>query len=313
MLTVLDLFCGGGGSSYGARMAGLKVVAGVDINPLARATFEDNFGARTYGDRVEDLDPRRVLEECGPIDVIVASPECTNHSVAKGAAPRCEASKDTAIATLRFIEEIRPKRVVIENVAAMRDWHRYGELLERLASAGYDVREHLLDASDFRVPQARKRLFLACDREGPAPAEITRPAGPKITVREILDPPGTHPVQPLRKPGRAEGTLERARKAIEALGPGEDFLIVYYGSDGSGGWSRLDRPLRTITTVDRFGLVQSNGGEHTIRMLQPAELRRAMGLGDDYRMTKGTRRDRVRILGNGVCPPVMARILESFA
>ena len=43
---------------------------------------------------------------------------------------------------------------------------------------------------------------------------------------------------------------------MKTLGAGVPFLIVYYRSDNVGGWQRLDRPLRTITTVDRFGLVR---------------------------------------------------------
>ena len=59
----------------------------------------------------------------------------------------------------------------------------------------------------------------------------------------------------------------------------ENFLLVYYGSDGSGGWQRLDRPLRTITTVDRFALVEHGEGGPTIRMLQVPELKRPWGSG----------------------------------
>lgn len=90
------------------------------------------------------------------------------------------------------------------------------------------------------------------------------------------------------------------------------FLIVYYGSDGSGGWQPLDRPIRTLTTLDRFGLVNWEGGEPMLRMLQVPELRRAMGFRGAYRMPFGSRRDRIRLLGNGVCPPVMEATVRSL-
>jgi DNA (cytosine-5)-methyltransferase 1 len=107
-------------------------------------------------------------------------------------------------------------------------------------------------------------------------------------------------------------TLERADKAIAELGAGVPFLIVYYGSDGSGGWQTLDRPLRTLTTLDRFGLVEWDDGKPTLRMLQVPELRRAMGLTKGFKLSHGSRRNRVRILGNGVCPPVMKAIIKSL-
>ncbi len=53
--------------------------------------------------------------------------------------------------------------------------------------------------------------------------------------------------------------------------------MVYYGSDGAGGYQRLDRPLRTVTTLDRFAYVRPTKFGHEMRMLQPTELAAAMG------------------------------------
>jgi hypothetical protein len=55
---------------------------------------------------------------------------------------------------------------------------------------------------------------------------------------------------------------------------------------------QVDRPLRTLTTLDRFGLVKWHGPEPTLRMLQVPELRRAMGFPDSFRLERGTCRDR---------------------
>ncbi len=50
-----------------------------------------------------------------------------------------------------------------------------------------------------------------------------------------------------------------------------------------------------------------------LRMLQVPELKRAMGFDDRFRVDNGTRRDRIRLLGNGVCPPVMEAVVRSLA
>jgi DNA (cytosine-5)-methyltransferase 1 len=47
-------------------------------------------------------------------------------------------------------------------------------------------------------------------------------------------------------------------------------------------------------------------------MLQVPELKRAMGFSSNYKLSRGTRRDRVKLLGNGVCPPVMREIVSSL-
>jgi DNA (cytosine-5)-methyltransferase 1 len=86
--------------------------------------------------------------------------------------------------------------------------------------------------------------------------------------------------------------------------------MVYYGSDGAGGFQTLDRPLRTVTTIDRFAYVRPNGDGHEIRMLQPLELAAAMGFPTTHLWPVSSRRDKIRLIGNAVCPPVMAAIIQ---
>ena len=67
--------------------------------------------------------------------------------------------------------------------------------------------------------------------------------------------------------------------------------MVYYGSDGAGGYLRLDRPLRTVTTLDRFAYVRPTQFGHEMRMLQPTELAAAMGFPVEHQLPKSTRRE----------------------
>jgi DNA (cytosine-5)-methyltransferase 1 len=128
-----------------------------------------------------------------------------------------------------------------------------------------------------------------------------------------LDRRGTWQTTPLFSKTRAKDTLARAKRALAELGEDKPFIVVYYGSDGSGGWQRLSRPLRTITTIDRFALVEPGAGGYQMRMLQVPELKRAMGFDEEFSFLHGTRRDRVRLLGNGVCPPVMEQVVRALA
>jgi len=276
-------------------------------------TFRDNFPrAKAFVSAAERTSVRQVLEETGPIDLLLASPECRNHSCARGDRPRIEGSRETALQVLRFARVMRPRWIILENVIHMRPWSRYAELLEKLESLGYCVAEQILDAADFGVPQRRRRLFLICDREGPAPTQLNRSKGRKRTAVTILDRRGTWQTNPLKTPRRATATIERAKRAIRALGRETSFLLVYYGSDGAGGWQSLDVPLRTITTLDRFGLVEPSEAGHTLRMLQVPELMRAMGFGKEFKLLHGSRRDKIHLLGNAVCPPVIAAILSTL-
>ena len=276
----LDLYCGAGGSSWGAQAAGAEIVAGIDAWELATRTFKENFpGADAITRRISERSRLDVIERLGPFDLILASPECTNHSCARGARERDEVSRLTALHVLRYVHHFQPRWVVVENVVHMRSWHGYQRLVGTLEQElGYHVKCQPLDSVDFGVPQTRRRLFIICDRERPV-SPITKLRGSRRrSARGILDPAGTWVAGPLDNGRRAERTLKRAKKAIATLGAGAPFLIVYYGSDGSGGWQKLDRPLRTVTTIDRFGLVEWQKGRPTLRMLQVPELVRAMGI-----------------------------------
>jgi DNA (cytosine-5)-methyltransferase 1 len=201
---------------------------------------------------------------------------------------------------------------VLENVVHMRPWSQYQTLMTRLRELGYHLSEQVLEASDFGVPQSRRRLFIVGDLKRPPRLVRSKQPGRKPTAKSILDSPGTWRTSLLFKPKRAVDTLKRAYRALEALGSNTGFLLVYYGTDGAGGWQPLDRPLRTITTVDRFALVEHSGSAWTMRMLQVPELKRGMGLGDEFILPYGTRRERIHLLGNGVCPPVMETIVRTL-
>ena len=171
MIRTFDMFSGGGGSSYGAASAGASVIGGVDAWTLATEVFADNFPeAKVFRGRVEELKPRVILDEVGQIDLLLASPECTNHSCARGARPRLETSRETALQVVRYARAMKPRWIIIENVIHMRPWSRYPAFLQTLRDEGYRVAEHVLDAADHGVPQRRKRLFVLCDRECEPPS-----------------------------------------------------------------------------------------------------------------------------------------------
>ena len=313
MILTFDMFCGAGGSSYGASLAGASIVGGIDSWSLAIDVFSDNFpDAKAIQGRVESVDLGLLASKIGNVDLLLASPECTNHSCARGARPRVEASRETALHVVGFAKAIKPRWIVIENVIQMRSWTRYRDLLQGLSREGYRISEHVVDASDYGVPQRRIRLFLLCDRDGCPPRRIPKKRGPKPSALRVLDKPGKWNCTPLENGRRAAATLKRAKRAIQELGPEEPFLIVYYGNDGGTGWQPLTAPLRTVTTRDRFGLCEPAEGGHTLRMLQVPELTRAMGFNDDLILNRGTQRERVMLLGNGVCPPVMAAITDAL-
>lgn len=309
----MDLFCGGGFGARGAVNGGGEPILAVDAWDLAVSTYADNFPkVETRCSPIELLNPAELAVMFKP-DVLLTSPECTSHSIARGSRPASEKSRETAIGIVPWLEAMEPNWLIVENVNRMKKWNRHNELVNTIEEYGYTVNDLFLNAADFGAPQSRKRMFLVCSKAGHTfmDTDLINSHKKQVkTAHDIIEWNADYKSTPLYKAGRAEATLERAKRAIKELGEGVPFIIVYYSTDYAGGWQRLDVPLRTITTVDRFGLVTWKGKTPYLRMLQPAELKRAMGAGEKHQLNHGTRRDKVKLCGNGVCSPVMEVIFR---
>jgi DNA (cytosine-5)-methyltransferase 1 len=314
IIRAVDLFCGIGGNSEAARQIGIEVIAGFDKWDLVTKVYQDNFpGAKVFNKCLENTRIPFVKRKIGEIDLILASPECTSHSIARGNRAPDESSLQLAFQVTRFTEYFRPRWILIENVIQMKDWDEYGWFRKNLIKQGYKITEQELIASDFGVPQSRKRLFLLCDKEMTPPEIAPYPETHQKVAREIVDLNGTYKYSPLYKKGRAEKTIERAQGGM-AVHQDDPFLLVYYGSggNGNGGFQSLDIPLRTVTTLDRFALLKQSKEGPVMRMLQVPELQAAMGFPLDFKLNHGTRRDKIHMLGNAVCPPLVKTILEQM-
>lgn len=313
MPTFVDLFCGGGFGARGAVKGGGTPLLGLDAWPLATQTYKANFpDADVITEKIEDVDIAAISHKYQP-DVLLTSPECTSHSIARGSKPGSERSRETAIGIVPWIESFNPRWVIVENVNRMKKWDRHNELVETIEELGYTVSDLLLNSAEFGSAQARKRMFLVCDREGTTVSKdqlLNFADGVPSSARSIIEWDASYKSSKLYKAGRANATLERAERAITSLGRNTPFIIVYYGSDYAGGWQTVDAPLRTVTTIDRFGLVTWKNDEPYLRMLQPSELLKAMGGGNKHTLPFGSRREKVKLCGNGVCADVMTAIFQ---
>src|SRR5450759_1746859 len=108
-IRTLDLFCGGGGSSWGAQAAGADIICGIDAAPFAVSTYQRNFPrAKAVEMMLDELSGPGDVPNLGKIDLLLASPECTNHTCARGSRPRDEMSRLTARYVLNFARGLSP-------------------------------------------------------------------------------------------------------------------------------------------------------------------------------------------------------------
>ncbi|WP_020418523.1 DNA cytosine methyltransferase [Amycolatopsis sp. ATCC 39116] len=195
MYTIKDLFSGAGGSALGATVVpGVKLILAANHDPRAIETHALNFPDCEHDCAdISQVEPRRYRRT----NILWASPECTNHSIAKGRKrasaqpslfddvapdPAAERSRATMWDVPRFAEVHRYEAVIVENVVDAAKWEPFRAWLMAMDSFGYD--HHIVSLNSMhapaiaapRAPQSRDRMYVVFWRKGnPAPNLDIRP------------------------------------------------------------------------------------------------------------------------------------------
>lgn len=173
-VTVTDQFCGAGGSSIGAVGAGAELRLALNHWPLAIETHNTNFPDADHDcTDISACDPRRYPST----DILLTSPECTNHSLAKGKMrkwaaqldmfgkmqidPAEERSRATMWDVVRFAEHHHYRIVVVENVVEARWWVPFPAWLQAMELLGYHHKMVYLNSMFAHpTPQSRDRMYV---------------------------------------------------------------------------------------------------------------------------------------------------------
>jgi DNA (cytosine-5)-methyltransferase 1 len=298
---LIDLFAGLGGFTEGARMAGCRVVWAANHSPQAVAVHASNHPETEHACQdLHQTDWRIVPRH----DAVVASPSCQGHTPARGkVTARYDAQRSTAWAVVTAIECHRPAGAIVENVPAFQQWVLFEAWCAALRALGYSLAMHVLDAADHGVPQHRLRLFVFATRSR-NPVQLRFRRRQHKPASSIIDFDAGAWTR-IRSPRRAAATLERI--ASGRARHGDRFLVPYYGS-GSGLTGRsLERPIGTITTRDRWAVI--DGGR--MRMLTKDENRKAMAFPAAYKLPE-QHKEAVFMLGNAVPPPLARDVISTF-
>ena len=179
----VDLFCGAGGLTLGARLAGVDVVAAVDNDSHAASTYRRNNPrvTLTEGD-VRDFNSYPSVGN-GDIKILFGGAPCQGFSTSNQRT-RNSANRNNWLFKefLRVAQEWVPDWMVFENVKGIAETEK-GDFLARILAdvkdIGYTAVSGFLLASDFGVPQRRTRLFVIASRreiEADLPTPMEAPA-----------------------------------------------------------------------------------------------------------------------------------------
>ena len=199
--TAIDLFSGCGGSALGFKKAGFKILAAVDNDKASAKNYKRNNPETIFfEDNIVNISDKDILKKTGvkkgKLTVILACPPCQGFSSARRISQRNDPRNKLIFEFVRLTKEILPEFIAMENVPGLSKGegvNLFTEAVDMLSKIGYDMPvKNVFDASDFGVPQRRKRLILIGTRlkririESPAPEFGPDGLPKKRTVKEII-------------------------------------------------------------------------------------------------------------------------------
>lgn len=298
-MKVIDLFAGAGGFSTGAVMAGCDVVWAANHWPAAVAVHAANHPETIHACQdLQQTDWTTVPAH----DLLLASPACQGHSRARGKElAHHDALRATAWAVVSAAEAHDPEAFVVENVSEFSNWTLFPAWCAAMNALGYALALMILDAADHGVAQHRRRLFIV-GTKSKHPIELRLPARQHVGSAEIIDFNAGN-WSAINRPGRALSTLARVDEGRKHHGA--RFVTAYYGNERGG--RSLSRPLGTITTRDRWAVIDGD----RMRMVSVEECRRGMGFPDSYQLPS-RQKDAMHMLGNAVVPVVACDVINAL-
>ena len=182
--TFFDMFCGAGGSTQGARQAGLKVLGGLDHDePAIQAWAENNSGSIDLNMDSFDFLCNEIWKIIGRCDVLNISHPCrpfspaqyvyfgSNYGIATDTSSTKDGKDDEAnIDQLHvikdLIEALKPRVVVLENTSGLANLEGNQKYFHKVlndinsAGSGYNLGYKIINMADYGLPQERKRLII---------------------------------------------------------------------------------------------------------------------------------------------------------
>lgn len=273
---IVDLFAGGGGTSEGIKgFLGRDPDIAINHDKVALAMHKANHPRSThYQENVWEVSPQYATKG-RPVGLLWASPDCTHFSKAKGGQPKRDLMRRSlAWVVEKWMREVRPRVVVMENVEEFTTWgplNSEGEIvacqkgttftsfIRRIKRLGYHIEWEELRACDYGAPTIRKRFFLIarCDNLPIIWPEPTNGPGliPYRTAAEIIDWSIPCPSIFERKKPLVENTMRRIAKGIKkyVIDSSDPFIVPIQNYNGSVVAQSINDPLRTITASPKGG------------------------------------------------------------
>ena len=287
---IIDLFAGGGGASVGIEMAlGREVDIAINHDPAAILMHKTNHPNTLHlTEDVFKVDLQKYVNG-RHVALMWASPDCTSHSKAKGGQPRSKGLRILPWAVFKHARLVKPDVIIMENVEEIQQWgpldenghpikerlgESYNQFIDAMRNIGYKVESKELRAANYGAPTTRKRWYAIFRRDGkpivwPKQTHFENGTPKWLECGDYIDWSDLGKSIFGRKRPLAEATQRRIANGIKKYiidNPNPyivkdkravAYMIQYHGEQKAGDsrGQRLDEPIKTIDTSNRYGLV----------------------------------------------------------
>ena len=312
-MKVISLFSGAGGLDLGFQQAGFEIVAANEYDKTIWETYEKNHTTKLIKG-----DIRNIKESDFPnnIDGIIGGPPCQSWSEAGSLKGIDDSRGKLFYDYIRILRDKKPKFFLAENVSGMlakRHSVAVDNILKMFDKSGYDVSMHLVNASDYGVPQDRKRVFyIGFRKDLKIKFDFPKPTTPssecKLTLKDAI--------YDLRD--SAQPALDKNKTNKDLIKANHEYFTGSYSTifmsrnrvrpwnkqaftvQASGRQCQLHPQAPVMVKVDKNKHVFVQDKEHLYRRLSVRECARVQGFPDDFIFYYNNVDDGYKMIGNAV-------------
>lgn len=306
---LISLFSGAGGLDLGFEKAGFEIAIANEFDKKIWETYEKNHDTKLLKDDILDIDSDE-FPEC---DGIIGGPPCQSWSEAGAMKGIDDPRGQLFYEYIRILKDKQPKFFLAENVSGMmakRHNSAVKNIVAQFEEAGYDVFIYMLNASDYGVPQDRKRVFyigfrkdLNIEFEAPEPYDY------KLTLKDsIYDLKDTAiPALPKNKTNGDDCIVPNHEYFIGNFSPiymSRNRVRAWdeqaYTVQASGRQCQLHPQAPKMIKVEKDKRIFVPGKEELYRRLTVRECARVQGFPDDFIFYYTKLNDGYKMIGNAV-------------
>lgn len=261
--SVLSLFSGAGGFSYGFANAGLLPICGAEINKDACATYEENIRSTCHNVDLSAVEPNFFRELLGLKEpfAVIGGPPCQGFSTA-GARDAHDPRNRLIFNYLRIVAEVRPRWFIFENVEGLLTSGHGADvfaLVREFLGLGYSVRVHKTNFAAYGVPQTRKRVLIIGNRLG---VDFSLPA-------EIYSYDSGKSKKPSMKPFAP--TLDQALAGLGVAALSRSATVPYLAAEAVNSFDQIMRAENSIGSVTEHFHLTDAKDEEQYSLLKPGQ------------------------------------------